>query len=54
MAQERIRVFCIDDHEATTAFYRLALELEPDMEFVGSCTSTADRSGTTVRPGASG
>ena len=37
---EKIRVLCVDDHEATTSFYRLALDLEPDMEFVGSRRST--------------
>lgn len=41
MAEDRIRIFCVDDHEATTTLYALALSFEPDMEFVGSRTSTA-------------
>ena len=40
MAGEKLRVFCVDDDPDTSTFYRLALELEPDMELVGSHEST--------------
>lgn len=40
MVGEEIRVFCVDDHEGTSSLYRLAMELESDMEFVGSLAST--------------
>jgi DNA-binding NarL/FixJ family response regulator len=40
MVGERIRVFCVDDHEETSGFYRIALEFESDMKLVGSLPST--------------
>jgi DNA-binding NarL/FixJ family response regulator len=36
-----IRVFSIDDDEPTSNLYRVAVGFEPDMEFAGSCTTTA-------------
>lgn len=35
-----IRVLCVDDHEDTAHYYRVALRLEPDMECVGLAAST--------------
>ncbi len=36
----KIRVFCVDDDESTSRFYQHTLNLEADMEFVGSYLST--------------
>ena len=40
MVIKKIRVFCVEDDEATARLYRLTLEVEADMEFVGSRAST--------------
>lgn len=42
MSQETtIRVLCVEDHEDTAQYYRVALGLEPDMECVGLAATTA-------------
>lgn len=40
MSDTKIRVLCVEDHEATASFYRLALGLEADIEHVGNREST--------------
>ena len=40
MVIRKIRVFCVEDDEATARLYRLTLDVEADMEFVGSRPST--------------
>lgn len=35
-----IRVLCVDDHEDTAHYYRIALKLEPDMTCVGIAATT--------------
>jgi DNA-binding NarL/FixJ family response regulator len=37
---QKIRVLCVEDDEATASFYRISLNLEPDMQHVGNRSST--------------